>query len=508
VTSAGHLLVGDIFRHAARAVPDRTAAVMGSASLTFADVQARADRVAGELRRLGIGRGDRIAVCSATNLDLVPLFAACAQVGAVFVPLNPQLGADETVATVAIARPSLIVADAERMPVARAAAEKVACASCGIDDLRDGGDGAVEADANEIGAGGSDAAPSIVEDDPHVLFFTSGSTGLPKGVVLSHRVNVLRAHPGAQFEPRGAAVCAFPLFHMAAWTIAMQQWQARDAVVFLASPTAEAICDAIERHRATRVNAVPAVWHRVLDHLDHLDHDPGARPDLSSLRFADTGTSATPPELLTALTAALPNARVRVFYGSTEAGNVTTLEHHDLARKPGRVGVPSLHTELRIDDAGELWVRGPLLFDGYVDDEQATSDALVDGWYRTGDLAELDDEGYVSIVGRARDVIRTGGETVAPAEVEAALATMASIRDIAVVGVPDPAWGEVVCAVVVVTGDAPPPSLEDLRGHCVGRLAGYKQPRRVVVVDEIPRTPTTGAVQRRLIVERLVANGG
>ena len=138
------------------------------------------------------------------------------------------------------------------------------------------------------------------------------------------------------------------------------------------------------------------------------------------------------------------------------------------------------------------------MFDGYFDDPAATADALVDGWYRTGDLVDVDGEGYVSVVGRARDVIRTGGETVAPTEVETVLADHPGVVDVAVIGLPDAQWGEVVCAVIVVAPGTPVPSLEALQEHCARRLARFKQPRRLAVVDEIPRTAATRQVQRPL----------
>ena len=255
------------------------------------------------------------------------------------------------------------------------------------------------------------------------------------------------------------------------------------------------------RHRAERLNAIPAVWQRL---LDHLASDAATGDELATIRFADTGTSATPPELMAALMAALPDANVRIFYGSTEAGNVAALDHVDIARKPGRIGVPSVATTLRLDETGELWARNPVLFDGYLNQPEATAEVLVDGWYRTGDLAEVDDEGFWSIVGRARDIIRTGGETVAPAEVELALSAHPALADVAVVGIPDDRWGEVVCAVAVVAPDeAGPPTVDDLRHWCEGRLAAFKRPRRLVVVDEIPRTAATRQVQRRVLVERI-----
>jgi acyl-CoA synthetase (AMP-forming)/AMP-acid ligase II len=262
--------------------------------------------------------------------------------------------------------------------------------------------------------------------------------------------------------------------------------------VIFTSSDAGAICEAVERHDAARINAIPGVWRRILDHL--------AGSTLPTLAFADTGTSATPLDLLRAIRAAAPNAQLRVFYGSTEAGNVAQLDHVDIERKPGSCGVPAPLQQVRIE-GGELWARSPLLFDGYFDNPEATAEALVDGWFRTGDLADVDDDGYLSIVGRARDVIRTGGETVVPVEVEAALADHPAVADIAVVGVPDAQWGEVVCAVVVAHGE--PPTLDQLVAHCDGRLARFKQPRRLAVVERIPRTPATNQVQRRLIVEEL-----
>jgi acyl-CoA synthetase (AMP-forming)/AMP-acid ligase II len=287
-------------------------------------------------------------------------------------------------------------------------------------------------------------------------------------------------------------VCPYPLFHMGAWTIATQQWHGRDVVVFTGADAA-AICDAVERHGATRINAIPGVWRRMLDHLD------GAT--LPSLRFADTGTSATPLDLLQAIRAVAPNADLRVFYGSTEAGNVTSLDDDDIDARPGSCGTPSPLTEVRVAADGELCVRGPLLFDGYFDNVTATDEALVDGWFHTGDLVDVDRDGYLRIVGRVRSIIRTGGESVVPLEVETVLADHPLVQDVAVVGLPDAQWGEVVCAVVVTGGEAP--TLEDLVAHCDGRLAKFKRPRRLAVVDAIPRTPATNQIQRRLLVEEL-----
>ena len=500
----GELTIGDIFRNAARAVPSRAAAVLGDRALSFADVDEGANRVARVLEGLGIGHGDLVVVWSSTSLDLVPLFAALAKLGAVFAPIGAALGIEEAMVVGATAKPALIVVDADHTAQGEAVAARVGAPlarSAGLSggDLPGAGPGAALATLARTAVDTDVSTATLRETDPHVVFFTSGSTGRPKGAVLSHRVNFLRSHPGALLEPRGPMVCPYPLSHMGAWTIALQQWQGRDVVVLLDSADARAITAAVADHAASRLNAIPAVWGRIL--ATH--GEDGAMAALASLRFADTGTSSTPLELLEAIERAAPQAHVRVFYGSTEAGSVASLDHADIGRKPGSCGVPAPGTEVRLDDTGELWVRSPLLFDGYLGDDAATSEALVHGWYRTGDLAEVDEEGYLSIVGRARDVIRTGGETVSPSEVEAVLSRHPGVADVAVVGVPDPSWGETVCAVVVATPGAVPPSLEDLRAHCEGTLARFKHPRRLEIVDEIPRTLSTLQVQRRLLVERL-----
>ena len=478
------LLVGNVLRHAARVTPDAPAATMDDWVVTFAQLDAASNRAARALRELGIGQGDRVVWWGDTNLAVPPVLGGLAKLGAVFAPVNGRLNAYEARAILDYARPALVVTDAERaeqlvdLDVPTAITREV------VAHTRD------ESDIDE---------PALDERDPHVIFFTSGSTGRPKGVVLSHRVNCLRSYPPLGAQRDGGTVCMFPLFHMAGWSLALGAWQARRPIHFVQTPDARTLLTVAERHQATRIYAIPAVWARILEHgVDGYD--------LSALREADTGTSATPPELVEAIARALPDVAIRIFYGSTEAGPGTVLGPADLARKPGRVGLPQPGVELRIAEDGEVCLRGELLMDGYFDDPEATAAAIdADGWYHSGDLGVLDDEGYLSIVGRVRDVLRTGGETVSPAEVEAVLADHPGIADVAVVGLPDPQWGEIVCAVVVAAPSADPPDVAGLRGHCEGRLAGFKQPRRVVVVAALPRTAATGQVQRTLLVERIAA---
>ena len=480
------LLVGNVLRHAARYTPHRPAATLGDDVVTFGELDDLTNRVAHTLAGMGVGRGDRVAWWGDTSLEAVPIFFALARLGAMFAPVNARLRPEEAADVVGYARPRLVVVDDAHAHLVQEIDDAVVTHSHLADAATRAGAGEVESSA-------------LDERDPHVIFFTSGSTGRPKGVVLSHRASCLRSFPPLAADSDGGTVCMFPLFHMAGWSLALGCWQSRRPIHFVRTPEAETLLATVERRGATRIYLIPAVWARVLEH--------GVKAyDVSSLAEADTGTSATPPELIAAVRDALPHTVTRVFYGSTEAGPGTVLAHADLARKPGSVGLPQPGVDVRLED-GEVCIKSELLMDGYFDQPDATAEALRDGWYHTGDLGSLDEEGYLSIVGRARDVIRTGGETVAPGEVEAALATHPGVREVAVVGVPDADWGEVVCAVVVPEPrSADSLGLDALRAHTATQLASFKQPRRLEIVDELPRTPATGQVQRPLLVERISAS--
>ncbi|HYU38302.1 MAG TPA: AMP-binding protein [Acidimicrobiia bacterium] len=479
------LLIGNVLRHAARYTPRRLAATLGDAELTFGELDDRANRVAHTLAGMGVGLGDRVAWWGDTSLEPLPIFFALAKLGAVFAPVNARLGPDEAAAVIGYARPRVLVTDDAHAELVQEIDVPIVTHAHLFEE-------ATRASGVDIGA------PRLDERDPHVIFFTSGSTGRPKGVVLSHRASCLRSFPPLAADSDGGTVCMFPLFHMAGWSLGLGCWHSRRPIHFVHLPDAETLLDTVERRGATRVYLIPAVWARVLEHGVE-------KHDVSSLVEADTGTSATPPELVTAIRDALPHTVTRIFYGSTEAGPGTVLAHADLGQKPGSVGLPQPGVDVRLEN-GEVCIRSDLLMDGYFDQPDATAEAMRDGWYHTGDLGSLDDEGYLSIVGRARDVIRTGGETVAPAEVEAALATYPAVREVAVVGVPDQQWGEIVCAVVVPEPDAGDAlDLDDLRAHSDAALAAFKQPRRLEIVDALPRTPATGQVQRTLLVERIAS---
>jgi fatty-acyl-CoA synthase len=243
---------------------------------------------------------------------------------------------------------------------------------------------------------------------------------------------------------------------------------------------------------------IPAVWERVLDAL------PAGSAALASVMHADTGTSAASRDLLARLKSAMPQATRSVLYGSSEGGHHTTLFERQLDGHPGSVGRAAPPGIVAISDDGEVLYRSPTVMNGYYNRPEQSAAALRDGWYHTGDVGVVDDEGFLYITGRLREVIRTGGESVAPTEVEAALADMPGLADVAVVGIPDPSWGEVVAAAVVVAPGSPVPDVAALRAELNGSLASFKHPRVVVPVMSIPRTAATGQVQRTLLRDEVL----
>ena len=459
------LLVRDVLLSAARRHPDRIAAGIGEETTTFGELDIAARDLGARLVAEGIGRGDRVGWVARNGLEGVIVHSACAYLGAVYTPCNPSSTPDELSSLYEVGQPAIVLSVDGRV------------GTRSLDSLPDAGEPL-------------EVLPEVAEDDTMVIFFTSGTTGRPKGAMLSNRVERLRG--GFDATPRGAHVSMFPQFHMAGWVSHLDSWLRGDPVIWVDRAEPEQLFAAIERHGAHGTYLIPAVWRRVLD-ADRSGWD------LSSLRICDTGTSVTSPELLCGIKDAFPDTRTSVVYGSTEAHRVCVLHDPDLFARPYSVGQPNVGTFARCDEAGELWVASPLLFDGYFRNPEATAEVLVDGWYRTGDVVQVDDDGYFSVVGRTKELIRSGGETVAPVEVEAAVRCCAGVADVAVAGMPDETWGEVVTAFVVpVPGSAP--TLALLQGELADTLTRHKVPRRLVLVDQIPRTGATGQVARARLV--------
>ncbi len=502
------LIANDVLACAAGTAPARLAVTLGDERLTFGEVDVLANRFANTLHALGARSGERVAWWSETTLEGVGLYFALSRLGVAFVPLNPAYTDDEAAVVLAYIRPQMLIVDpahadrAEQL-VAGSDTVLVTVGGRGAQGAQDGQRGRAALpgiDLSERARSASASPPPVPlpdEDAICTIFLTSGSTGQPKGVMVSQRATWLRTHAGAAaYSTTGGAgeVVMFPLFHMAGWNFAMMAWSARHAAHLVSRADAEQLLGAVGRWSPSVIYCIPAVWRRILE--------SDIAVDTSSVEWALTGTSQVTQELLVGIKERFPNARTTVNYGSTETARAVGLRDPDLFTHPGSVGHPIPGVQAKVAEDGELLLTSDRLMTGYFELPVETSQALVDGWYHTGDLAEQDDDGYLYIVGRKKEVIRTGGETVAPVEVEAALAGYPGVAEVAIVGIPDPQWGEVVCAVVVLHEGAAAPSVEGLRSHIGERLAAYKHPRRVVVVDVLPRTSATGQVQRTKLAQQ------
>ncbi len=381
-------------------------------------------------------------------------------------------------------------------------------------------DAAVPSDAGgrspDSDAPGARPRGRSAESDTAWLIYTSGTTGKPKGAMITHRsliaaaLNTTMARPVAADE---VYLFPFPLFHVAAYNVVHHHLRRRP-VVLLPSFEPAAAMRAIEEHSVTSVSLAPTMVAMLLDHPDRADHD------LSTLRQISYGAAAMPLDLLRRALSELPSVGLAQGYGMTElSGNAVFLgpeEHRRAATTdPGilsAAGRPAPLTALRItaeDDSevppgevGEILIRSDQVCAGYWDNPEATAEAFFDGWFRTGDVGRLDARGYLHIVDRKKDIIITGGENVSSREVEDAVSTHPSVASVAVIGVPDERWGELVTAVIVVADGHDVPGAEDLKSW-TSDLAGFKRPKGVVEVDQLPLN-ASGKVEKRRLRDDLI----
>lgn len=491
------LTVHSILASAVASAPDALAATLGEESQTFRQVQAQTLRYESVLRHLGLREGDRLVLQASFDLDQIALFFASQRIGVSVAPLNPAFSRAELEPLLAYLKPRMLVQDAGCAAICAGLFAQEPPAPGAPAPLHAVlGDTAAAPGQVALGPLLARARPApqagapVDPDSIHAIFLTSGSTGQPKGVMLSHRASWLRSHMGASrcsaAGGRGELI-TFPMFHWAGWNYLLENWAHKRPAHFLETSSGDDIARAIARHDPAYLYAIPALWERILASDVPFD---GSR-----VRSVGCGTSRFDFALMDRLSERFPRAHRGVFYGSTEFGSSCTLVDDEIANRPGSVGLPNAGVEARLVE-GELWLRGITAMSGYFELPDQTAEVLRDGWYATGDLAEIDADGFVSVTGRAREVIRSGGETIAPAEVELALRGFPGLRAVAIIGVSDPTWGEIVCAVTELEDGAGCPEVGALRAYLDGRIAPYKHPRRVIALPELPRTPATGQIMR------------
>jgi long-chain acyl-CoA synthetase len=496
--------VADVIRRHAARRPEAVALRHGERELGYGELDERSNRLAQALLARGVGAGTRIAYLDRSSPEVVELLFAASKVGAVLVPLNWRLAAPELAAVLADAQAPVLIAG----PAFREVAEDVLQRLSPPPDLVVVGEGYERwLAAHELRDPGARGEPG----DVIVQMYTSGTTGVPKGVLTTHGNLAVTAQTSLRwgFDERSVSLTPLPMFHIGGIGWAYCGLWHGATTVLVSEFAAEGVLDILERRRVTNAVLVPTM-------LQMLTAVPGAgERDFSALRSIAYGAA---PITTTVLKASLRTFGCALFglYGLTEStGGVVALEpgDHDpggprehLLRSAGR---PYPWVELRVADpvsgrplgpreVGEVWLRGPNVTPGYFNRPAETAAALTpDGWLRTGDGGYLDEDGFLFLTDRIKDMIVSGGENVYPVEVEEALAQHAGVADVAVIGVPHPHWGEAVKALVVPRPGARP-AAEELIAFARERLAGYKLPRSVDFVAELPRTPSGKVLKREL----------
>ncbi|MEU2201582.1 long-chain fatty acid--CoA ligase [Isoptericola sp. NPDC019482] len=488
---------------------DRTAISFGDTALSYADVERRTRRLANALRAAGVGRGDRVAYVGFNHPSLLETFFATAQLGAIWVVVNARLAAEEVAYVLGDCGAGVVVHGPEHDELVRRIAPGLPAVRAWVGVGPPGTAGPYE---ELIAAAGEEEVDEPVTwDDPALIMYTSGTTGRPKGAVHTHgslSFQYFSVLVDTDVAHDDVALAFAPLFHVAGLNmLVMPTFLKGGRIVLQQQFRPEAVLRAIAGERATSMFAVPTM----LDLLAR--HELFPATDVSSLRNVVVGGSPLPDRTLRAW--ADRGVPIEQGYGMTEtAPGVFLLTAADAERKHGSAGRPHFWVEGRVvradggdvapGEIGEVVAQGPNVMAGYWEDPGATDAALVDGWYRTGDLATVDDDGYVYVRDRLKDMYISGGENVYPAEVENALLEVPGVAEAAVVGVPDERWGEVGCAFVVLSDDAglAPEDVEaHVRDALADRLARYKIPRHVVVRPELPRT-ATGKLRKHVLRQR------
>ncbi|MCC6629629.1 MAG: long-chain-fatty-acid--CoA ligase [Chloroflexi bacterium] len=502
------LLIGDVLRRQAAPTgrPHRPALIMGDEAWTYRRLDQTADRLANVLIAHGVRPGDRVGLLDRNSPFWVAAYFAAARCGAVLTPLNFWHRAGELAFALDDAGVSVVIAAGEYATVLAEVAPHAPSVCHWLWFNRAGAP--ADADLHRLTERARAAPPAVPldEHDPHIILYTSGTTGRPKGAMLSHRAHVLHAHTFAlklRLVEEDVWLNLYPLFHTGGMDCGvLPAFVAGATVVLLRHPEPDAILAAVERHRVSAFMAVPTLWRRVCAVA------ATGRCDTTSLRRTAGSSDAMPRDLLDEVQARFQAPYIQT-YGLTEGGCILTyLDPADASRKLGAAGKPHVTCDLRLEAAdgtavaagepGEVVAHTEHVMSGYWNRPEETARVLRDGWLRTGDLGRLDEEGYLWIVGRTKDIIISGGENIDPAEVERCLLEHPAVAEVAVIGLPDPEWGEAVTA-VVVPAPGQSPSEVMLMAFVRARLAGYKRPKRVEFVDVLPRTASTGKIQKAIL---------
>ena len=506
-------------------VPDRLAILFEGRRITYGGLQQRVNRLANALSAMGVEAGDRVAILQVNCNEYVEAYLAAAKLDAVFVPLNFRARGEELVYMVNDSGPKVLLAGDRYAELVRSVAGDLRPVQDYV-GLEQPVDNWHYYDDLIASADDYERYPKGDGDDLTIIMFTAGTTGFPKGVMLSHESfssyilgNVSPADP--EIEERN--ILTVPLYHIAGLQAVMAAIYGGRALIVQRQFEAKEWMQLVERERANRAMMVPTMLKMVMDHPDFHEHD------LSSLEVITYGAAPMPLEVIRRAIREFPGAHFINAFGQTETASTITMlppEDHVIEgsreevekklRRLSSIGKPLEDVEVGIvdedgnpvanGDVGEIVARGPRLMKGYWNMADATAEAIRDGWLYTGDLGYFDEEGYIFLAGRAKDFIKRGGEMVSPEEVEQVLQSHPAIDEAAVIGVPDADWGELVRAVVVLK-DGYLCDEQEIIEYCRQRLASYKKPESVVFAGELPRNPL-GKVLKRVLREEGTCQAG
>lgn len=490
-TKPSELVVGNVCRYWAKIDPDKIALQDDTSALTYADLDRRATIIAEALVGRGIAKGDVVSAYLPNCLEYVLIVLAVARVGAVFSPINPRFKSRELGDILKIAKPRAVFTARDKLSVVtealrRADNEPLLVL---IDDEKRG---AISIDRLMRQPGSP--LPEIDDSDFFSLMFTSGTTGRPKGALATHRARmvwVLNAAVLYGLERTDVYLGTMPQVHSAGLTFTLMHLHAGSKILILRDFDARRYLESVERKKVTSSLMVPTMLAMILEELA----SGGKTYELSSFKRLVTCGSPLPLAIKEKVLGSVTD-QLYDYYGSTESNSMSVLLPKDQIRKPTSVGQAFPGVEIRIADdvgnwlpsgkVGEICCKNPSVMTCYFEQPKETTAAFREGWYRTGDLGFLDDEAYLHLVGRSVDTIISGGVNIYPAEIEQVLMEHPGILDCAIVGEPDPKWGQCVVAYIVPRKNWSL-DLAAIQAHCAQELADYKKPRRAVFLAEIPK---------------------
>jgi acyl-CoA synthetase (AMP-forming)/AMP-acid ligase II len=500
LNSARRLSYGEQLARTARKTPDARALKFGDQQRNFRQLDQRVTRLANALADRGVSYGDRVATFMMNRLEVVETYLAACRLGAICVPINFRLVPDEVAYIADDSGIKALVVDAELAETAgavRQGASGIETCLVVADSADAAGPGAERYEP--VLAEGSEVAPiiDVPEHDPAFIMYTSGTTGRPKGAVLSHfnllinTYNVM-ASIGVR-ESDEVFLSGLPLFHIGGVNLISPQLLLGGTTVILPTGEFDAAdtVELLEREKVTGCYFVPTQWQQICEVR-------GIGERKFKLRRLLWGASVAPPSVLKAMSETFPGVPTYNCFGQTEMSSLTTvLTGEDAIPKMGSVGKPIVNVEARIVDVemndvpqgevGEIVYRGPTVMQHYWNNPGATAEAFYGGWFHSGDLVREDEDGYMYVVDRKKDMIISGGENIYCAEVEAAIDPHPKVREVAIIGIPHEKWVETPMAVIVASDPADPPLQDEIIDWCRERIASYKKPSRIAIVDELPR---------------------